>query len=85
MEDGYIFIQGEGDKGTFVKESVITSVVCEQISGMHVATITTNELDATKPGPVHRQYKVRGMLAVYELRDHFRQRSSLKLWEDKTS
>jgi hypothetical protein len=83
MRDGYIFIQ-DGDKGTFLKESVITSIVYEQINGVHIATITTSELDATKHGTPHRQYRVRGLLAVHELRDHFSQRSSLKLWEDKS-
>ena len=84
MQNGYIFIQN-GDKGTFIRESTITSIVYDKINGVHVATITTSELDATKNSTANRKYTVRGELAVYELRNHFSQISLIKLWEDKTN
>lgn len=72
MED-YIFIQGQGDTGIFIKESTITSIRYDRAQG--TAVITTNDHDES--------YTVVGFLAVSLLHDHFYQLSPLKLLRDR--
>lgn len=73
MDDAYIFIQGQGETGIFIKESTVTSVRYDSAKG--TAVITTSDSDEC--------YTVVGVLAVHQLHDHFYQYSKLKLFRDK--
>ncbi|GLV61186.1 hypothetical protein KDH_80020 [Dictyobacter sp. S3.2.2.5] len=70
MEDTYIYLQGEGETGIFIKESTVTSVRCDLAQS--TAVITTSDSDEC--------YTVVGYLAVHQLHDHFYQYSKLKLF-----
>ncbi|MBO0777264.1 MAG: hypothetical protein J2P37_00350 [Ktedonobacteraceae bacterium] len=72
MEEVYIFIQGQGDTGVFIKESTVTSVRYDRAQG--TAVVATNDDES---------YTVVGVLAVSLLYDHFYQRAPLKLFPDK--
>jgi hypothetical protein len=72
MDDTYIFVQGQGETGIFIKENTITSVRYDLAQG--TAIIETNDDES---------YPVVGALAVHQLHDHFYQRSPLKLFQEK--
>ena len=70
--DDFIFIQGQGETGIFIKESTITSVRFDLAQSTAVIVTSDDE-----------SYPVVGVLAVHQLHDHFYQRSALKLLQDK--